>query len=49
MRVHYRPILYRSLEVSYSSKLRVLTYILPSLAVSVLLNIPKVGTNNSER
>ena len=46
--VSCRPILYRSLEVSYSSNLRVLTYILPSLAVSVLLNIPKVCPSNRE-
>ena len=39
---HFRPILYRSLEVSYSSNTRVMTYILPSFLISVLLNIPKV-------
>ena len=36
-----RPILYRSLEVTYSSKVRVMTYVLPTFAGSVILNIPK--------
>jgi hypothetical protein len=36
-----RPLLYRSLEVSYSSRVRVMTYFLPSMFFSILLNIPK--------
>ena len=36
-----RPIFYRSLEVTYSSRVRVMTYFLPSMICSILLNIPK--------
>ena len=36
-----RPLFYRSLEVTYTSQCRVLTYILPSMILSILLNIPK--------
>ena len=36
-----RPLLYRSLEVTYSSRVRVMTYFLPSMISSILLNIPK--------
>ena len=37
----FRPILYRSLEVTWSSNVRVMTYLLPTFIFSVLLNIPK--------
>jgi len=36
-----RPLLYRTLELTYSSRVRVLSYFLPSMIGSVLLNIPK--------
>ena len=36
-----RPLLYRSLEVTYSSGARVMTYFLPSMIFSIILNIPK--------
>ena len=36
-----RPIFYRSLEVTYSSRVRVMTYFIPSMICSILLNIPK--------
>ena len=36
-----RPLFYRSLEVTYSSSVRVMTYIIPSMILSILLNIPK--------
>ena len=36
-----RPLFYRSLEISYSSRVRILSYILPTLVSSILLNIPK--------
>jgi hypothetical protein len=34
-------VVYRDLELSYSSQCRVLSYTLPSLALSLLLNLPK--------
>ena len=37
----FRPILYRSLEVSYSSRARVMSYLMPTFLASVILNIPK--------
>ena len=36
-----RPWLYRNLEQTHSMMFRVLSYTLPSLALSLLLNIPK--------
>merc|ERR1719234_1014897 len=36
-----RPIFYRSLELTYSCKARVASYLLPSMFASILLNIPK--------
>jgi hypothetical protein len=36
-----RPVVYRDLELSYSCQWRVLSYTLPSLALSLLLNLPK--------
>ena len=36
-----RPVVYRDLELSYSSQCRVLSYTLPSLALSLILNLPK--------
>ena len=39
--IYSRPLFYRSLEVTYTSQCRVMTYILPSMILSILLNIPK--------
>jgi len=36
-----RPLLYRSLELTYSCRVRVLSYLLPAMLLSVALNIPK--------
>ena len=37
----FRPLIYRSLEVSQSSKTRLLSYVVPSLLLSLVLNFPK--------
>ena len=36
-----RPLCYRSHKLSHSSRVHLMTYILPSILVSILLNIPK--------
>ena len=38
---YFRPLIYRSLEASQSSKTRLLSYVVPSLLLSVVLNFPK--------
>ena len=36
-----RPLCYRTHKLSHSSRTHLLTYVLPSIVVSILLNIPK--------
>ena len=39
--LYFRPVVYRSLELSQSSTTRALSYVVPSLVFSIILNVPK--------